>query len=162
MKTVWLISLLLLLPASAGADEDWWQMIQRAGSACFSGRKFKIEIIAGASVRTLGDRAKTGPFTEIRLTVPLWDKERRQQEKQELASFLEHAADVLQQLRQAEDLLRVKSQQAKVLRESLLQDGQNGISSFFDIQSEIAILKTTAEAAEMKLNGFLKACEVQK
>ncbi len=149
----------LLLPASVAAD-DWWQMIKRAGSACFSGRKFKVEIIAGASVRTLGDRARTGPFSEIRLTIPLWSKEKRQQEKRELASFLEHAADVLQQLRQAEDLLRVKSQQAKTLQTTMLQSGVEGINSWYSIRSEIAVLETTAKAAEMKLNGFLKACEV--
>ena len=82
MKTAWLIlfSFILLLPSAswrrAWAEDDWWAKIQRAGEACFSGRKFKVEIIAGAAVRTLGDRAKTGPFSEIRLTVPLFDKEK--------------------------------------------------------------------------------------
>ena len=162
MKTSWLIfTIATLLPAEAAAD-NWWQMIQRAGEACFSGRKFKVEIVAGAAVRTLGDRAKTGPFTELRLTVPLWDQKARQQSKREEGEFLEHAADILRQLNEAKALMHVKSQHAKVLQESLLQDGQNGISSFFEIQAQIAILKTTKETAERKLEGFVTACEVDK
>ena len=160
MKTVLLISLLLLMPSEAGAADDWWQRIQSASTECFSGRKFKIELSTGAGLRSLGDRVKSGPFAEVRLTVPLWDKKMRQQEKQELGSFLEHASQILGELQQAEALIRVKRQHAQVLQESLLQDGQNGISSFFEIQAQIAILKTTKEAAERKLEGFVMACEV--
>jgi len=152
----------LLLPADIAAEDDWWQMIQRAGSACFSGRNWKVEIVAGIGSKTLGEVARSGPFSEIRISVPLFNSKERQEEKQKLASFLEHSSEILGQLEQAKALVRVKTEEAAVLRGTMLQSGQAGISGWFAIKSELAILETTAKAAEMKLNGFLKACEVEK
>lgn len=161
MTSLLLMLFVLILPSGVWADDDWWPKIQRAAEACFSGRKFSVELNTGASMRTLGERARTGPFAEVRISVPLWDKEKRQQEKQAEGAFLERAAAILGEMREADALITVKSQEAKVLRESLIQAGQDGITRFFAIQGEIAILKTTAEAAEMKLEGFMKACGVQ-
>ena len=151
----------LLLPARLLADDvpkDWWGELRKAAASCFDSRNIKVEVITGAGSRTLGEVARSGPFGEIRLTIPLFSLRQRQEQKQKQGQFLEHAAEILRELREAEALIQVNKDQAEVLKEAMIQEGLAGIKAYFQIQKEVAALETAAAAAKMKLTGHILAC----
>ena len=152
----------LLLPPRLLADDDvpkdWWGELREAAAACFGGRDIKVEFAGGVGSRTLGEVAKSGPFSEFRLSVPLFSRRERQKQKREMGQFLEHAAEILKQLREAQERIAVKREKAEVLQSVMIEEGLEGIESFFDIKEEVAALETTAKAAKMKLTGYILAC----
>lgn len=157
MKKILLI-ILLLIPTQSFADDYWWQQLKSAAASCFNGRNIKVEVIAGASAKTLGDRAKTGPFSEIRMTVPLFDQKKNQQEKRAQAEFLEHGAEIIKELGEAKARIAVKTEKSQVLKQAMIQEGLAGIEAFFQIKEEIAVLHTTVQTAELKLTGYIETC----
>ncbi len=157
-----LCAALLLPPRLLASDDvperDWWGQLKKAASSCFGGRDIKVEFAGGVGSRTLGEVAKSGPFSEFRLSVPLYSRRERQKQKREMGEFLEHAASILRELREAQALIAVKEEKATVLREVMLQEGLGGIESFFQIREEVVVLEEVAAAAKMKLTGHILAC----
>ncbi len=139
-------------------ERDWWAELHAAAHSCFDGADFRVELSGGMAARTLGDQAQTGPFGEVKLTVPLYSRGDRQKRKQNRGVFLEHAAGIIGELRAAQAKIRVKREKATVLKSVMLQGGLSGIEAHFRTKEEIASLDAVIGAAEMKLEGFIKSC----
>jgi len=137
---------------------DWWEEINRAADSCHGGWDVNIDVSTGYSMRTLGNEARSGPFAEARITVPLFSKRDRQRQAMEKGKFLEHGAGLIQELWEAEARIAVKLEQAEVLRQVMIQEGLEGIQAYFRMREEIAGLEAKVVAAELKLRGFVDAC----
>ena len=81
--------------------------------------------------------------------------ERRKREK---GRFLEHGAEIMRELREAQGKVSVKREQAAVLKQAMLQEGLAGIEAYFKIREEISSLEANIGAAELKLTGFIESC----
>ncbi len=139
-------------------ERDYWAELHAAAHSCFDGADFRVDLSGGMAARTLGDQAQTGPFGEVKLTVPLYSRGDRQKRKQNRGVFLEHAAGIIGELRAAQAKIRVKREKATVLKSVMLQGGLSGIEAHFRTKEEIVSLDAVIGAAEMKLEGFIKSC----
>jgi len=151
----------LLSPPRLLADDvprDWWVELKKAASSCFGGRDIKVEFAGGVGSRTLGEVAKSGPFSEFRLSVPLFSRRERQEQKRKMGQFLEHAASILRELREAQARIAVKKEKAQVLQSVMIEEGLDGIESYFQLREEVVVLEEVAAAAKMKLTGFIESC----
>lgn len=168
-KRLWIQTLIcaLLFATLVHADNEnrdepnpakWWNELRKAAEACHNGRDIKVEVSGGLSARTLGNEARSGPFAEARITVPLYSTREREKGMQDKGKFLEHGAEILREFHEAQAKLRIKGEQAMVLKQAMLQEGLAGIEAFFKIQQEIASLQAITMTAEMKLVGFIESC----
>ena len=167
MRLLFLVICVIFLATFVHADQErrdepnpakWWNELRRAAETCHNGRDIKVEIISGFSARTLGDEAKSGPFAEARITVPLLSTRERAKNMQDKGKFLEHGAEILRELHEAQAKLRIKGEQAIVLKQAMLQEGLAGLEAYFKIQQDIASLQAIVMTAEMKLVGFIESC----
>ncbi len=132
------------------SGRGWWQELHAAAHSCFDSGDFRIDLNGGVGVQTPGD--------QIQLTVPLYSRRERQKRRLEKAAALEHAAEIIGELRAAQGKIRVKREKATVLKSVMLQGGFSGIEAHFRTKEEIASLDAMIGAAEMKLEGFIKSC----
>ena len=151
----------LTLPSRSFADDvprDWWGELRKAAASCFGGRNTTVEFEGGVGSRTLGEVARSGLFSEFKLTVPLYSRRERQKQKREMGEFLEHAASILRELREAQARIEVKKEKAQVLQSVMIEEGLDGIESYFQLREEVVVLEEVAAAAKMKLTGFIESC----
>ena len=131
------------------SERDWWGELHAAACSCFDSGDFRVDL-NGMAAGTLGD--------QVQLTVPLYSRREREKRKQERGLFLEHGAGIIGELRAAQGKIRVKREQATVLKSVMLQGGLSGIEAHFKIKEEIVSLEAVIEAAEMKLEGLVQSC----
>jgi len=138
--------------------EDYWVKLHVAADNCFTGYDAKVVIGGGIEQRTFDSGSKTAPFAEIKFSVPLYSAKDRRAQRQARAKFLEHGADLIRDLEKAKSRLRVKLEEAKVLKTAMMQEGLSGIKDYFSIKEEIAETRAEIDAYRRKLEGWFSSC----
>ncbi len=136
------------------SGRDWYGELRLAAKKCHDGFDIRVDLSSGVGARTLGDPAESG----MKLSVPLYSRREQQKQKQNRGVWLEHGAAILSELRAGQGKIRVKREQAAVLKSVLLQGGLSGIEAHFRIREEIVALEAQIEGAEMKLSGLIESC----
>ena len=172
---VWLLCLMLLTtlnasaqtPALSGAaarnerpgrPEEYWNRLRAACRTCFGGLDVKVELGGGIERREFESGPRTGPFTELRLSIPLYSRSERQKQRQAKGHFLEHGAGLIQDMEEARTLAIILAEKVKVLRQAMLEGGLEAIKEFFKIKEELAKARIAAKGAERKLRGWIESC----
>jgi len=156
-----LLTFVIALACSQGqahCQEDYWQALRTAAEDCYSGTDLKVTLGGGIEQRTFDSGSKTAPYAQLKLEVPLYAASERRSQKQEMGRFLEHGADIIRDLRKAEGRLEVKREEARVLRQAMIQGGLQGIRDFFAIKAEIAETRAEIDAYRKKLRGWIETC----
>lgn len=144
--------------ASECRSEDYWVRLHVVADECFSGYDAKVVIGGGIEQRTFDSGSKTAPFAEIKFSVPLYSAKDIRAQKQAKAKFLEHGADLIRDLEKAQNRLKVKMEEARVMKTAMMQEGLSGIRAYFAIKEEIEETKAEIRAYRHKLEGWFTSC----
>ena len=153
-----LMFLMMFASVSACRAEDYWVTLHVVADSCFTGRDTKVVVGGGIEQRTFDNGSTTAPFAEIKFEVPLYSAKDRRTQRQAKAKFLEHGADLIRDLKKAESRLKVKREEAEVLKTAMMQEGLSAIRAFFTLKEEIEETKAEITAYKHKLEGWFSSC----
>jgi len=143
------------------SDNDYWTQLNDAANRCFLGIDTKVLVGAGIEHRVFESRSRTAPYAEIKLEVPLYSAKDRRIQRRSKAKFLEHGADLLKDLTKAQARYDVLLEEAKILKDVMIQSGLSGIKEFFEIKQQVASTKAEIEVCRKKLEAWVASCGVK-
>lgn len=152
------LKMLLAVSASNCLAQDYWSRLNQAADECFTGRDVRVTVGGGVEQRTFDNGSKTAPFAELKFSVPLYSSRDRRSQARERATFLEHGADLVRDMDKAEARLRIKLEEARVLKAAMMQEGLQAIRSYFDIRQQIEETRADIRACRKKLEGWFSSC----
>ena len=152
------LKMLLAVSASSCLAQDYWVRLNQAADQCFTGRDVKVTVGGGVEQRSFDSGSRTAPYAELRISVPLYASGERRKQARERATFLEHGADLVRELDKAEGRLRIKMEEARVLKAAMMQEGLKAIRSYFEIRQQIADTRADIRACRKKLEGWFSSC----
>ena len=152
------LKMLLAVSVSNCLAQDYWTRLNQAADECFTGKDVKVTVGGGVEQRTFDNGSKTAPYAELKFSVPLYSSRDRRTQAQERATFLEHGADLVREIDKAESRLKIKTEEAGVLKAAMMQEGLQAIKSYFEIRQQIADTKADIRACRKKLEGWFSSC----
>lgn len=138
--------------------QEYWYQLRKACQECFGGIDLKVELNGGVERREFETRDELVPYAGASLSIPLYSREERQKSQEAKGKFLEHGAELIQELELAQATENVLAEQVQVLKQAMLEGGLESIKEFFEIKERLAKARVKAKGAERKLEGWLMSC----
>ncbi|MBF0227878.1 MAG: hypothetical protein HQK76_20720 [Desulfobacterales bacterium] len=153
--------------AKALSPKEYWIELKKAADRFYGGYWSSVEVnlSGGYERREFEAEAKTAPFGEFKVSIPLYSKEfimKRENAKQE---YLRSGADLVSQIEEKESLLVVYNEQIKAYKD-LLKNSSNLdddtskstqiLDKYMDLNKQMITIKAQYNSAVNKLEAMLK------
>ena len=138
MKTILTCVLVCILCVSPGFAEDktpdqYWGEIRKAAASKFGG--LDLNPVLETSYQFSGDYK--GPGIGLSVDLPLWSKKRRVENQEQAIKFLSAGSELVRKLETAENTLALLTEQSKMLRAIMAEEGVEGVKALFQAEKEI-------------------------
>jgi hypothetical protein len=97
-------------------------------------------------------------FNETGLRSDLISWKDRQQQKMKVIELISVGGEVILEIENAKMQLEVMQEEAEVLKEAKIQEGVQGIRSYFEVKKEIAKTQAILKVSEKKFDAILRVC----
>lgn len=164
------LAILFAVPASAGGpDSDrngldnastavrgsafrkFWPRVKAAAERIYSGSN--VDVTLNSGVRRVDSEEE--PYAEVELKVPFFSASERRKRSESKMAFLRRAAKVLRQLDAAKRKLRVLAEKERVMRQTMIQAGKDGIDAYFKIRERQSKLRARAAACRRRIEAMI-------
>lgn len=164
------LAILFAAPASAGGPDPagsglgnaskavrgsafrkFWPRVKAAAERIYSGSN--VDVTLNSGVRRVDSEAE--PYAEVELKVPFFSASERRKRSESKMAFLRRAAKVLRQLDAARRKLRVLAEKERVMRQTMIQAGKDGIDAYFKIRERQSKLRARAAECERRIEAMI-------
>ena len=97
-------------------------------------------------------------FNTIDLKSNLINWKDKQQQKMKVIELISVGGEIILEIETAQMQLKVIEEEAGVLQQAMVQEGVQGIKSYFDVKKEIAKTKARLKVAQKQFEAILKVC----
>jgi len=155
-----LFIILSLFSTSAKAG-DQWDALRKRADELYGGLDISAKIRTGYQANTgltsLDDlETKTGPYGKFEIEMPLYSKADRIKSKTEKTEFLKQGAELIRQINENTESVKLLKSKADVLQAVMKDDGAKGIEAYYNVLQEISTKENLVKEAQMKLEAMLK------
>jgi hypothetical protein len=133
------------------AFREYWPRVRAAAERIYSGAN--VDVTLNSGVRRVD--AEEEPYAEVELKVPFFSASERRKRSESKMAFLRRAAKVLRQLDAARRKLRVLAEKERVMRQSMIQAGKDGIDAYFKIRERQSKLRARAAACRRRIEAMI-------
>lgn len=88
--------------------------------------------------------------------MPLYSKADRIKSKQEKTDFLKQGAELIRQINENTESVKLLKSKADVLQAVMKDDGAKGIEAYYNVLQEISTKENLVKEAQMKLEAMLR------
>lgn len=155
------LKMLLIVLVCDALAQDYWSQLKKVADECFTGRNFTVTVGGGIEQRTFDNGSTTAPYAQLKMEVPLYSSKEIRSQKQAKAKFLEHGAELIRDLNKAQERLKIKKEEAEVLKTAMMQEGLQGIRTYFSIREEIENTRAEITSHRQKLEGWFLSCGIK-
>ena len=82
----------------------------------------------------------------------------KQQQKMKIIELISVGSEIILEIESAQMQLKVIEEEANVLKQAMVQEGVQGIKSYFEVKKEIAETKAKLKVAKNKFKAILTVC----
>lgn len=116
-----------------GASEDWKLLKQRA-EEIYRGIDAKVNVtIIDVTNVTMDEKRLQG---NVSIEVPIFSWKEREEKRKAKVLFLKEGANIIREIEEAEEMLKVWQEKERVLRKSLIE-GVEDVEEYFNLKIEI-------------------------
>lgn len=152
---------LSLFSTRANAGGDQWDALRKRADELYGGIDISAKIRTGYQANTgltsLDElETKTGPYGKFEIEMPLYSKADRIKSKMEKTDFLKQGAELIRQINENTESVKLLKSKADVVQAVMKDDGVKGIEAYYNVLQEISTKENLIKEAQMKLEAMLK------
>ncbi len=159
ITTVCFIVLSLITADISAADQ--WADLQNRADELYGGfdisAKIKTGYQANSGFTSLEDlETNTGPYGKLEIEMPIYSRADRIKSKLDKTDFLKQGAELIRQIDENTDSIKILKGKADVMKSVMKDDGVKGIEAYYAVLQDISSKENLIKEAQMKLEAMLK------
>lgn len=96
-----------------------------------------------------------GPMVGVQIDLPLWNKKRKQERREEAVKFLQTGAELVRELETCIETLKLLREKCRFLKAIMREEGVDSVDAFFDAQQEILEYQALETQYHRELQGLI-------
>lgn len=131
--------------------DEYWQRIRKIVAEEFAGLELNPVLTSGYQFS--GDEA--GPRIGLQIDLPLWNKKRKFEKREQAVQFLQKGAELVQKLEIAIETLDLLKEKSRFLQAIMRQEGVESVDAFFKSEQEIIKYEAFVIQYHRELQGLV-------